>query len=97
MHCLYEKDNAVDPHTGFPTLDGLVHFHSDGVHEHGFFMATLRAADSCLKGAANKYHIEHSVGNLYQQHHSPHHHHHHHHHRLGEFLTFYFNFCSTHQ
>lgn len=57
MHCLYEKDHAIDPHTGYPTLDGLVNFYSDGVHEHGFFMTTLRAADFCLKGASHKYHI----------------------------------------
>ncbi|XP_031640646.1 histidine-rich glycoprotein [Contarinia nasturtii] len=57
MHCLYEKDHAIDPHTGYPTLDGLVNFYSDGVHEHGFFMTTLRSVDYCLKGASHKYHI----------------------------------------
>lgn len=57
MHCLYQKDHAIDAHTGYPTLDGLVNFYSDGVHEHGFFMATLRAVDFCLKGASHKYHI----------------------------------------
>lgn len=57
MHCLYKKDHAIDPHTGYPSLDGLVNFYSDGVHEHGFFMATLRAVDFCLKGASKKYHI----------------------------------------
>lgn len=57
MHCLYQKDHAINPHTGYPTLDGLVHFYSDGVHEHGFFMTALRAVDYCLKGASHKYHI----------------------------------------
>ncbi|XP_055319670.1 uncharacterized protein LOC129577146 [Sitodiplosis mosellana] len=61
MHCLYEKNHAIDPHTGYPTLDGLVNFYSDGVHEHGFFMTTLRAVDFCLKGASHKYHINRHV------------------------------------
>lgn len=61
MHCLYDKDNAIDHHTGYPTLDGLVNFYSDGVHEHGFFMSTLRAVDYCLKGTSHKYHINRHV------------------------------------
>lgn len=61
MHCLYTKDNVIDTHTGYPTLDGLVNFYSDGVHEHGFFMTTLRAVDFCLKSASIKYHINRHV------------------------------------
>lgn len=56
MQCIYEKNHAVDK-LGWPTLDGLVNFHSEGVNEHGYFMATLRAADYCLKGASAKYHV----------------------------------------
>lgn len=56
MHCLYAKYDIIDT-MGWPSLDGLVNFYSDGVHEHGFFMATLRAADYCLKGSTFKYHI----------------------------------------
>lgn len=56
MHCIYAKNNAVDK-LGWPTLDGLVNFYSEGVHEHGYFMATLRAVDACLKGSSAKYHV----------------------------------------
>lgn len=53
---MYEKYGAIDV-TGWPTLDGLVNFYSDGVHEHEFFISTLRATDYCLKGASIKHHI----------------------------------------
>lgn len=56
MQCIYEKNHAVDK-LGWPTLDGLVNFHSEGVNEHGYFMATLRAVDHCLKGSSAKYHV----------------------------------------
>lgn len=56
MNCLYEKNGVIDK-SGWPSLDGLVNFYSDGVHEHGFFMTVLRASDYCLKGASIKYHI----------------------------------------
>ncbi|KAJ6640775.1 General odorant-binding protein 70 [Pseudolycoriella hygida] len=56
MQCIYEKNDAVDKH-GWPTLDGLVNFYSEGVNEHGYFMATLRAVDHCLKVSSIKYHV----------------------------------------
>lgn len=55
MHCLFNRNDATNAY-GWPTLDGLVNFYSEGVHEHGFFMATLRATDYCLTGALYKYH-----------------------------------------
>lgn len=63
MHCLFSRNDAVNKH-GWPTLDGLVNFYSEGVHEHGFFMATLRATDYCLTGGLYKYHANrhHSAG-----------------------------------
>lgn len=56
LHCVFVKNNAVNK-LGWPTLDGLVNFYTEGVNEHGYFMATLRASDYCLKGASNKYNI----------------------------------------
>lgn len=56
MQCIYKKNHAVDQ-LGWPTLDGLVNFYSEGVNEHGYFMATLRAVDYCLKGSSAKYHV----------------------------------------
>lgn len=56
MQCIYEKNHATDK-LGWPTLDGLVNFYSEGVNEHGYFMATLRAVDHCLKGSSAKYHV----------------------------------------
>lgn len=56
MQCILEKNHAVDK-LGWPTLDGLVNFYSEGVNEHGYFMATLRAVDYCLKGSSAKYHV----------------------------------------
>lgn len=56
MQCIYKKNHAVDK-LGWPTLDGLVNLYSEGVNDHGYFMATLRAADYCLKGSSAKYHV----------------------------------------
>ncbi|EDW72711.1 Odorant-binding protein 73a [Drosophila willistoni] len=56
LHCVYAKNNAIDKF-GWPTLDGLVDFYSEGVHEHGFFMATLRSVNLCLRAMTNKYHV----------------------------------------
>lgn len=56
MQCIFRKNNAVDK-KGFPTLDGVVELFTDGIHEHAFFMHTLRAVDKCLKGASIKHHI----------------------------------------
>lgn len=66
MQCIYEKNHAVDQ-LGWPTLDGLVNFYSEGVNEHGYFMATLRAVDYCLKGSSAKYHVNRrsTPGNIY--------------------------------
>lgn len=64
MNCLYQKNGVIDK-SGWPSLDGLVNFYSDGVHEHGFFMTVLRASDYCLKGASIKYHISrHSIPSM---------------------------------
>ncbi|XP_052859936.1 general odorant-binding protein 70 [Anopheles cruzii] len=57
MQCVYRKNDAVDKN-GWPTLDGLVNLYTEGVHEHGFFMATLRGVDRCLKGTSKKYQIK---------------------------------------
>ncbi|XP_039488835.1 uncharacterized protein LOC120450106 [Drosophila santomea] len=54
LHCVYAKNNAIDQ-KGWPTLDGLVHFYSEGVHEHGFFMATLRSVNLCLRSMTARY------------------------------------------
>ncbi|EDV52014.1 general odorant-binding protein 70 [Drosophila erecta] len=54
LHCVYAKNNAIDQR-GWPTLDGLVHFYSEGVHEHGFFMATLRSVNLCLRTMTARY------------------------------------------
>ncbi|XP_034482170.1 uncharacterized protein LOC117787687 [Drosophila innubila] len=56
LHCVYARNNAIDKN-GWPTLDGLVDFYSEGVHEHGFFMATLRSVNLCLRAMTNKYHV----------------------------------------
>ncbi|XP_030385449.1 uncharacterized protein LOC115632443 [Scaptodrosophila lebanonensis] len=56
LHCVYAKNNAIDKF-GWPTLDGLVDFYSEGVHEHGFFMATLRSVNLCLRAVTNKYKV----------------------------------------
>ncbi|XP_073841180.1 odorant-binding protein 73a [Musca autumnalis] len=56
LHCVYAKNNAIDKN-GWPTLDGLVDFYSGGVNEHGFFMATLRSVNLCLRAVTNKYHV----------------------------------------
>ncbi|XP_061397135.1 uncharacterized protein LOC133332776 [Musca vetustissima] len=57
LHCVYAKNNAIDKN-GWPTLDGLVDFYSGGVNEHGFFMATLRSVNLCLRAVTNKYHVD---------------------------------------
>ncbi|KFB48634.1 AGAP006368-PA-like protein [Anopheles sinensis] len=57
MQCVYRKNNAIDKN-GWPTLDGLVNLYTDGVNEHGYFMATLRGVDRCLKGTSKKYQIK---------------------------------------
>ncbi|XP_059224607.1 general odorant-binding protein 70 [Stomoxys calcitrans] len=57
LHCVYAKNNAIDK-KGWPTLDGLVDFYSGGVNEHGFFMATLRSVNLCLRAVTNKYHVD---------------------------------------
>ncbi|XP_035790900.1 general odorant-binding protein 70-like [Anopheles albimanus] len=57
MQCVYRKNNAIDKN-GWPTLDGLVNLYTDGVNEHGYFMATLRGVDRCLKGTSRKYQIK---------------------------------------
>ncbi|XP_016964783.1 uncharacterized protein LOC108034411 [Drosophila biarmipes] len=54
LHCVYAKNHAIDQ-KGWPTLDGLVSFYSEGVHEHGFFMATLRSVNLCLRTMTAKY------------------------------------------
>ncbi|XP_017027971.1 general odorant-binding protein 70 [Drosophila kikkawai] len=56
LHCVYARNNAID-HKGWPTLDGLVHFYSEGVDEHGFFMATLRAVNLCLRTMTVRYRV----------------------------------------
>lgn len=56
LHCIYSKNKAVD-NLGWPTLDGLVHFYSEGVQEHGYFMTTLRAVNICLKEVSVNHHI----------------------------------------
>ncbi|XP_034657394.1 uncharacterized protein LOC117894437 [Drosophila subobscura] len=56
LHCVYARNHAID-HMGWPTLDGLVQFYSEGVHEHGFFMATLRSVNLCLRAMTTKYHV----------------------------------------
>ncbi|EAA11535.2 AGAP006368-PA [Anopheles gambiae str. PEST] len=57
MQCVYRKNNAIDKN-GWPTLDGLVSLYTDGVNEQGYFMATLRGVDRCLKGTSKKYQIK---------------------------------------
>ncbi|EDV40408.1 Odorant-binding protein 73a [Drosophila ananassae] len=57
LHCVYARNNAID-HKGWPTLDGLVQFYSEGVHEHGFFMATLRAVNICLRTMTARYGVD---------------------------------------
>ncbi|ALC43644.1 Obp73a, partial [Drosophila busckii] len=56
LHCVYAKNNAIDS-KGWPTLDGLVDFYSEGVNEHGFFMATLRSVNLCLRAMTSKYKV----------------------------------------
>ncbi|XP_017474953.1 PREDICTED: uncharacterized protein LOC108365436 [Rhagoletis zephyria] len=56
LHCVYAKNNAIDGF-GWPTLDGLVDFYSEGVNEHGFFMATLRSVNLCLRAVTIKYQV----------------------------------------
>ncbi|XP_075160988.1 odorant-binding protein 73a [Haematobia irritans] len=56
LHCIYAKNNAIDK-KGWPTLDGLVDFYSGGVNEHGFFMATLKSVNLCLRAVTHKYHV----------------------------------------
>ncbi|XP_067647131.1 general odorant-binding protein 70 [Eurosta solidaginis] len=56
LHCVYAKNNAIDK-LGWPTLDGLVEFYSEGVNEHGFFMATLRSVNLCLRAVTIKYRV----------------------------------------
>ncbi|KAM7358173.1 odorant-binding protein 73a [Cochliomyia hominivorax] len=57
LHCVYAKNNAIDK-LGWPTLDGLVDFYSGGVNEHGFFMATLRSVNLCLRAVTKKYQVD---------------------------------------
>ncbi|XP_037947031.1 uncharacterized protein LOC119678968 [Teleopsis dalmanni] len=59
LHCVYAKNNAIDK-MGWPTLDGLVHFYSEGVNDHGFFMATLRSVNLCLHAVSKKYRVSRS-------------------------------------
>nr|XP_036219650.1 uncharacterized protein LOC106619551 isoform X2 [Bactrocera oleae] len=56
LHCVYAKNNAIDK-LGWPTLDGLVNFYSEGVNDHGFFMATLQSVNLCLHAITIKYNI----------------------------------------
>ncbi|EDS29696.1 conserved hypothetical protein [Culex quinquefasciatus] len=56
MQCVYRKNNAIDKN-GWPTLDGLVNLYTDGVNEQGYFMATLRGVDRCLKGTSMKFKV----------------------------------------
>ncbi|CAD7004525.1 uncharacterized protein LOC101457903 [Ceratitis capitata] len=56
LHCIYARNNAIDK-LGWPTLDGLVDFYSEGVNEHEFFMATLRSVNLCLHAITMKYRI----------------------------------------
>lgn len=53
---------------GWPTLDGLVHFYSDGVHDHDFFIAVLKASGSCLNDGAYKYSIHRGLKPLHGEH-----------------------------
>lgn len=39
---------------GWPTIDGIVDFFSDGVNEHGYFINVVRAADICIQGSSIK-------------------------------------------
>lgn len=39
---------------GWPTIDGLVHFFTDGVDDQGYFINVVRAADECLNGSSHK-------------------------------------------
>ncbi|KAH8270013.1 hypothetical protein KR018_002323, partial [Drosophila ironensis] len=57
LHCVYARNNAIDS-KGWPTLNGLVQFYSEGVHEHGFFMATLRAVNLCLRTMTARYGVD---------------------------------------
>lgn len=43
---------------GWPTLDGLVSFFSEGVHDHNYFVGTLRAASGCLNTLSHTYHMK---------------------------------------
>lgn len=53
---------------GWPTLDGLVNFYSDGVHDHDFFIAVLKASGSCLNDGAYKYSIHRGLKPLHGEH-----------------------------
>ncbi|XP_055624071.1 general odorant-binding protein 70 [Toxorhynchites rutilus septentrionalis] len=67
MQCVYRKNDAIDKN-GWPTLDGLVNLYTDGVNEQGYFMATLRGVDRCLKGTSLKYKVKRNdVGGHFEQ------------------------------
>lgn len=42
---------------GWPTIDGLVDFFSDGVNDHDYFINIVRAVDVCLQGSSIKQHV----------------------------------------
>lgn len=46
---------------GWPTLDGLVDFYTEGIDEQHYFLAILRAVDGCLKRGSAKYHVQRSI------------------------------------
>lgn len=49
-------------------MDGLVNFYSDGVHDHDFFIAVLKATGVCLNDGAYKYSIHRSLKPLNGEH-----------------------------
>ncbi|KAL5280570.1 Obp73a family protein [Megaselia abdita] len=54
LNCVYEKYNVLDSN-GWPTLEGLLQFYSEGIHDQNFFMTIFRASDVCLKSFRSKY------------------------------------------
>ncbi|GAB0100340.1 General odorant-binding protein 70 [Sergentomyia squamirostris] len=56
LRCFYRRSKALD-YFGYPTLYGVVQIYTDGIDDHRYFMAVLRASDECLNGIAHKYKI----------------------------------------
>ncbi|XP_059614989.1 general odorant-binding protein 70 [Phlebotomus argentipes] len=54
LRCFYKRNKALN-YFGYPTLYGLVQIYTDGVDDHEYFMAVLRAAEQCITGVAHKY------------------------------------------